>query len=108
MISDDDFWTEEWVCKNNFIVNVINVVSFTFIDLIPIFVIFYLHWQNFRKEAEKEYMLEKQLSGVSTKGNKSNPNSLKSSVTKDASFVVQQSSESNQVEGGWAADADDM
>lgn len=57
-------------------------------------------------------MLEKQLSGVGTGDRKSNnkgkPSSLKSSVTKDASFVVQQSSESNQVEGGWAADADDM
>ena len=102
MIKDDDFWTDEWVCENNFLVNVINVVSYTFIDLIPICTIFYLHWQNFRKEAEKEYMLEKQLSGMNTgdrssdnQGDKRDPVSLKSSVTKDASFVVQQSSVSN-------------
>ena len=63
MIRSDNFPAEEWVCKNNFIVNFINVVSYTFIDLIPICTIFYLHWQNFRKEAEKEYMLEKQMSG---------------------------------------------
>ena len=39
--------------------NVINVLSYTFIDLIPLGTIFYLHWKNFRNEAEKEYMLQR-------------------------------------------------
>ena len=73
MIKEADFETEAWVCKNNFLVNVINIVSYIFIDLIPISTIFYLHWQNFRKEAEKEYMLEKKMSGVND-GNRSSNN----------------------------------
>ena len=44
MINSESFPAEEWVCENNFIVNVINVVSYTFIDLIPVCTIFYLHW----------------------------------------------------------------
>ena len=91
MIKVSNFKVEEWICKNNFYVNLINVVSFTFIDLIPICTIFYLHWQNFRKEAEKEYLLEKQLSrtGSGTHyGDKREPISSKSSLTRE-SFVVQ-------------------
>ena len=48
-----------WVCKNNFIVNLINVISYVLIDLVPIGTIFYLHWKNFREEAQKQYMLDK-------------------------------------------------
>ena len=49
---------EEWVCENNFKVNLINVVCWLVIDLIPIGTIFYLHWKNFKIEAQKQYMLE--------------------------------------------------
>ena len=49
---------EKWVCENNFKVNLINVVCWLVIDLIPIGTIFYLHWKNFKIEAQKQYMLE--------------------------------------------------
>ena len=42
---------EKWVCENNLEVNSLNVLSWLFIDLLPIGTIFYLHWKNFQKEA---------------------------------------------------------
>ena len=50
LIINEDVKLEEEVCKSNFEVNCINVVSYFIIDLIPIFVIFYLHWRNFRSK----------------------------------------------------------
>ena len=41
----------EWVCNNNFLVNVINLLTWFLIDLIPISTIFFLHWRNYRNES---------------------------------------------------------
>jgi len=71
MILHETFHVKKWVCESDFDVNVINMVCYSFIDLIPIGNIFYLHWLNFRKEAEKEYMLEKSDRQSKTKGNMS-------------------------------------
>ena len=57
LIQHDSLDIKRWVCLNNFEVNLINVVSYVFIDLVPIGTIFWLHWKNFREEAKKEYML---------------------------------------------------
>ena len=54
----EDQPVEKWVCEHNFTVNLINVVCWLVIDLIPIGTIFYLHWKNFKIEAQKQYMLE--------------------------------------------------
>lgn len=59
VISQSKFEFKVWICKNNTFVNFLNVVSYTLIDLIPIGTIIFLHWRNYRKEAQKEYDLDK-------------------------------------------------
>lgn len=58
MIHIDSFHIKKWVCKNNFTVNLINCLTYLFIDIIPIATIFYLHFKNFREEEEKEKLRE--------------------------------------------------
>ena len=37
----------------------LNILCYTLIDLIPIGTILFLHWKNFKMEAQKEYALDK-------------------------------------------------
>ena len=59
LITGGQVYVKKWICKHNFEVNVFNVTSYVFIDILPISTIFYLHWKNFREESKKQYMLEK-------------------------------------------------
>ena len=59
MITNSQINAQEWVCKRNFEINLLNVVSYIIIDLVPLGTIFYLQWKNFRVESQKQYMLEK-------------------------------------------------
>ena len=59
MIHMETFHIKKWMCQNNFLVNLINIVCYIFIDLIPICTIFYLHRKNFHEEAKKERLNEK-------------------------------------------------
>ena len=54
LIIMDNVEASTLVCHSNFEVNCINVVSYLIIDLIPIFIIFYLHWKNFRSKKAPE------------------------------------------------------
>ena len=58
MIHKETFHIKVWLCKNNFLVNLINFATYIFIDIIPIFTIFFLHWKNFRDEVQKENLRE--------------------------------------------------
>ena len=60
MIHLESFHIKVWMCKNNFLVNVINLICFIFIDIVPILTIFYLHLKNFRDEDKKERLNKNQ------------------------------------------------
>lgn len=66
VISQKTFKFKNWICNNNFVVNMLNVVCYTLIDLIPIGTILFLHWKNYRYEAQKEYALGKSVTAVGT------------------------------------------
>lgn len=59
LIKQGEVNVKMWICKHNFELNIFNVTSYVFIDILPIGTIFYLHWKNFREESKKQYMLEK-------------------------------------------------
>jgi len=54
-----------WICKNNFLVNVINCATWLIIDFAPFATIFYLHWKNFSQEAQKQHLLEHKMTASS-------------------------------------------
>ena len=53
LITSSEGQVKKWICKHNFEVNLFNVTSYVFIDILPISTIFYLHWKNFREETKK-------------------------------------------------------
>ena len=89
-----------WICKNNFLVNIINVLCYVFIDLLPIATIFYLHWKNFRKEVEKEHHLENIKQENDKRVSRENSNTFQSNTaTKNSSIHMKNMETENSYEG---------